>query len=119
VIDSDFRNCSTKRQSGKIIKTYGYYLSLFDSVKNELAITVDNCRGLDKVKQGGNGVCVDQTILTNVTTAKAGIGAKAIAAAGIGIVGGPLAMAGVAVLNAITDKQKKKDAELSAQASKE
>lgn len=119
VIDCDFRNCSTKRHSGKIIKTYGYYLSLFDSVKNELAIIVENCRGLDKVKQGGNGVCADQTVLTKVTTAKANIGAKAIAAAGIGIVGGPLALAGVAVLNAITDKQKKKDAELSAQASKE
>lgn len=45
--------------------------------------------------------------------------AKAIAAAGSGIIGDPLALAGVAVLNAITDKQKKKDAELSAQASKE
>ena len=119
VSDCDFRNCSTKRQSGRIIKTYGWYLNLFDSVKNELAITVVNCRGLDNVKQNGNGVCLDANVLTSVKTAKAGVGAKAIGMAGIGIVGGPLAMAGVAVLNAITDKQKKKEEELSNRASKE
>ena len=115
----DFRNCSTKRQGGKIIKTYGWYFNLFDSVRNDLAVTVDDCRGLDNVKQNGHGVCSDATVLSNIETAKAGLGAKVLGMAGIGIVGGPLAVMGATVLSAIADKQKKKEEALSNQASSE
>ena len=75
ITDCDFRNCSTKRRNGKIIKDYGHYYNLFDAKKIENAITVYNCRGLDNVKKDGNGVCSDQNVLTNLAAVKASVGA--------------------------------------------
>ncbi len=118
IIDCDFRNCSTKRTSGKIIKTYGYYYNLFDTLKNELAITIDNCRGLDSVKQNGNGICTDKSILSNVEIVKASTGSNAMAVLGAGLVGGPVALVASGIGVAVS-KKKEKELELSNKAKAE
>ena len=76
ITECDFRNCVTKRVSGKIIKQYGYYYNLFSNIKHDLAITIENCRGLDKINKDGVGICRNQTILANVEIVKAKSGIK-------------------------------------------
>lgn len=49
----DFRNCSTKRASGKIIKEYIQYDRLFKKDIDFHANRVSGCRGLDKVNKEG------------------------------------------------------------------
>ena len=51
VVECDFRNCSTKRTSGKIIKTMAHYYGLFETLKIVDVVRIENCRGLDKVKK--------------------------------------------------------------------
>ncbi len=115
--DCDFRNCSTKRQSGKIIKTFGYYYGLFDKLHNELAVIVERCRGLDSVKRHGVGICTDHAVLGSFvrTKSKAGAAASSIA---VGIVGGPIVGTTTAIINAIV-KTRQKDEALSFAAKKE
>ncbi len=48
----DFRNCTTKRASGKIIKEYIKYDSLLKKNQDYHANTIVDCRGLDKVNSG-------------------------------------------------------------------
>lgn len=48
----DFRNCSTQRSSGKIIKEYTQYTKLFKKeMQNFHAITIYDCHGLDKIRK--------------------------------------------------------------------
>lgn len=114
VIECDFRNCVTKRESGKIIKQYSFYYNLFNTLKNDLAITIENCRGLDKVKKDGIGTCQDATILANAETAKAKSGVKeALLPISMGIVGGPAVGIFAAGMNIALRKKKEKEKELS------
>lgn len=47
----DFRNCSTKRKSGKIIKEYLKYDTLFKKNQDFHANRTSGCRGLDKINK--------------------------------------------------------------------
>lgn len=51
--DCDFKNCSTKRSSGKIIKEYIQYDTLFKKNQDFLANKISNCTGLDKINKEG------------------------------------------------------------------
>lgn len=50
----DFKNCSTQRESGKIIKEYVQYDTLFKKDVNFHANTVSGCKGLDKINKEGS-----------------------------------------------------------------
>ena len=52
----DFKNCSTKRNSGKIIKEYLKYNTLFKKDIDFHANHVSKCRGLDKVNKEGTEI---------------------------------------------------------------
>lgn len=112
VEDCDFRNCSTRRKSGKIIKTYSSYFGLFNKLNSELAVTVSNCRGLDQIKQNGTGVCSDDAILSAVGKSKAHSGAASTIVTGaLGVVGGPVGLAVSLGVNAVVKNKDKKEQE--------
>ena len=50
----DFKNCSTQRASGKIIKEYIQYDTLFKKDVNFHANIISDCRGLDKINKEGS-----------------------------------------------------------------
>lgn len=51
VQDCEFRNCSTKRPTGKIIKEYSSYFGLFDRIVETKPLSYSNCIGLDNVNK--------------------------------------------------------------------
>ena len=53
-----FLNCTTERDSKKIIKEYDTYFGLFNAIKEVHAVYISDCKGLDKVNQG-NGQSED------------------------------------------------------------
>ncbi len=78
--ECDFRNCSTKRSTQKIIKEYMQYDS-WGKTKDFHANQISNCRGLDKVnKEGGEtedieiptkttaGIPIGSSIATGIAT---------------------------------------------------
>ncbi len=74
VEDCDFRNCSTKKISGNLIRENVPYDKLFNKRETCQAIKVQNCRGLTKInKEGASSQEVE--IRTVATTGNA-IGAK-------------------------------------------
>ena len=115
----DFRNCSTRRASGKIIKTFAHYRGMFDSVKNEQAISIVNCRGLDRVQKNGNGVCTDNTVLSSVVATKSSTGVRAAAIGVAGLLGGPIALAVASGASIVATHSQEKDHAASEAASKE
>ena len=56
----DFNNCSTMRSSGKIIKQYVQYDTLFSRDQDFLAIEISGCRGLDNITIGPIGRTVQE-----------------------------------------------------------
>ena len=65
--ECDFRNCSTKRSSGKIIKEDVQYDTLLKKNQDFHANKISNCRGLDKInKEGAETECVE--VRTTSTT---------------------------------------------------
>jgi hypothetical protein len=65
--DCDFRNCSTKRESGKLIKTRDTYLyGLFDTVKECRTTQILNCRGLPDDRHGARPVWTATKPLNNL-----------------------------------------------------
>lgn len=111
VSDCDFRNCSTKRDSGKIIKNYASYNNLFGKKCDELAVSIEKCRGLDSVKKNGCGICTDKAALSSVQNQKAITGAN-VATVGLGIAfGGPVGGLAMMGLNALTKKKKLEEQE--------
>lgn len=63
----DFKNCSTQRESGKIIKEYVQYDTLFKKDVNFHANTVSGCKGLDKInKEGSKSESVEIRPASNV-----------------------------------------------------
>lgn len=50
----DFRNCSTKRSSNKIIKEYVTYNNALKKERSFHAILTSNCRGLDRINEGAS-----------------------------------------------------------------
>ena len=86
----DFKNCSTKRESGKIIKEYFKYDTLFKKDIDFHANHVSECRGLDKVnKESAETETVE---IRTVSTTGNSIG-SALAMGVAGVVGGPVALA--------------------------
>lgn len=51
VEDCNFMNCSTKRSSKKIINEYIQYCNFFNKLVDYHAVSISNCRGLDKINQ--------------------------------------------------------------------
>ena len=51
--ECDFKNCSTNRSSGKIIKEYLSYDTLFKKNQQFHANTISKCKGLDKINREG------------------------------------------------------------------
>lgn len=49
VEDCDFKNCTTKRKSGKLIREHFQYLGMFNKEHDVHAIRISDCRGLDNV----------------------------------------------------------------------
>lgn len=107
--ECDFKNCSTKRSSGKIIKEYIQYDTLFKKNLDFHANSISNCRGLDKINK--EGVESDNVVVQTTATTGNMIGASiANAAAGtvggmaLAVIGGPVGLgiaAGVTTINAI------------------
>lgn len=63
----DFKNCSTKRASGKIIKEYIQYDTLFKKDINFHANIISDCKGLDKInKEGSKSDSVEIRPILNV-----------------------------------------------------
>ena len=63
----DFKNCSTQRESGKIIKEYVQYDTLFKKDVNFHANTISGCKGLDKInKEGSKSESVEIRPASNV-----------------------------------------------------
>lgn len=107
--ECDFKNCSTKRSSGKIIKEYIQYDTLFKKNLDFHANSISNCRGLDKINK--EGVESDNVVIQTTATTGNIIGASiANTAAGtiggmaLAVVGGPVGLgvaAGITGINAI------------------
>lgn len=76
-----FMNCTTDRESGKIIKIYDYYFPRLSKKRKEQTVTwVSNCRGLDQVNNGSN-VNTDVVIKTkNSAGAKIGVALATVVA---------------------------------------
>ena len=119
ISECDFRNCVTRRASGKVIKTYGRYVGAFNKPHNELAISVGNCRGLDQIKKVGLGTCTDNTILQETIVAKTKVGATGVVAGVATLLGGPITGAAFAAVSALINKANKKEEELSSKAKSE
>lgn len=49
--DCSFRNCVTKRESGKIIKDYDHYYGLFNKKVEIKTVSISGCNGLDKINK--------------------------------------------------------------------
>lgn len=104
--ECSFKNCSTKRKSGKLIKEYIQYNTLFKKNQDFHAIEISNCKGLDKInKEKSEADNVE--VRTRATTGNI-IGssvAKAAAVATLATIGGPVGLgiaAGVSAINAIS-----------------
>ena len=119
ISNCDFRNCVTRRVSGKIIKTYGRYIGVFNKAHNELAISIGNCRGLDQIKNVGIGTCTDNAILQETVVTKTKVGATGAVAGVAAFLGGPVTGAAFAAVSALINKANEKEEELSAKAKSE
>lgn len=107
--ECDFKNCITKRSSGKIIKEYTFYDTLFKKNQAFHANIITNCRGLDKVNKEASSQT--EKVQINIvstngnqigsTIAKCAIGGAAFA------VGGPVALAAVVAASTVNEIRKK------------
>lgn len=88
--DCDFRNCSTKRASGQIIKEKLQYDTLFKKNIDFHANKVSGCRGLDKINK--EGAETGTVSICTVSTTGNTIGSTLVSGAAK-IVGGPVALA--------------------------
>ncbi len=114
VRECDFRNCITEKKDGKIIKEYLYYENVFKKEQIANSISVEECRGLDRINLEGNEC---QSFEIKTTSSKGneigskigGTGAVVLLATAIG---GPLAKVGVSagkiVSNQINKHKNKK-----------
>lgn len=90
VEDCSFQNCSTKRESGKIIKEYSSYFGLFDREIKVRAVSIgQNCKGLDKINEE-NGYTKDVVVKAETNTGIK-IGATLATTALVGVIPGLLA----------------------------
>ena len=100
--ECDFKNCATKRLSGKIIKEYIQYDTLFKKDKDFHANYISNCRGLEKINK--EGIKTEQVEVWTMSTLGNPIGSalassatKAVAFA----VGGPVGLGIVVGIKAV------------------
>lgn len=101
----DFKNCSTKRTSGKIIKEYIKYDTLFKKDIDFHANHVSECRGLDKVNKEGTET--ETVEIRTMSTTGNTIGST-LAMGVDGAVGGPVALAvlsGVVITQGLIKKK--------------
>ena len=56
VTNCKFINCTTKRESGQIIRHYDTYFTFFSREKRVQTVYVRDCMGLDQINSGGSGV---------------------------------------------------------------
>lgn len=101
----DFKNCSTKRESGKIIKEYIKYDTLFKKDIDFHANHVSECRGLDKINMEGTET--ETVEIRTVSTTGNSIG-SAFAMGVAGVAGGPVALATLVGLDVTQGILKKK-----------
>lgn len=85
VEECSFQNCTTKRESGKIIKCYGIYFNVFKKQIEIEVTSIQNCLGLDKVNKE-NGYINDVIVKAKDSTG-AVIGATAFGFAIGGVFG--------------------------------
>lgn len=103
ISECEFRNCSTKRSSGKIIKEYMTYDTLILKNQEFHANVIRDCRGLDKVNKENKRVeesaikvkSTDSSGKTIGAVVKTAVGGAALA------IGAPLPIAIVAGVNAV------------------
>lgn len=97
--DCDFKNCNTKRWSGKIIKEYIQYDTFFKKNQDYHANIITNCRGLDRINKDKSEV-TNISIRTIATTGNTiGSTVPAVLRAGSGVkmftyaaIGGPVGL---------------------------
>lgn len=107
--DCDFRNCETKRGSGKIIKEYIYYDTLFKKNQEFHANKLNNCRGLDRINKEmvQSDVNVEiKRVSTNGNQVGSALIKCAIGGAAFTI-GGPVALGAVVAASAVNTIRKK------------
>ncbi|MFS0821604.1 hypothetical protein [Bacillus sp. 1P02SD] len=96
--DCTFQNCVTNRESGKIIKQYSSYFGLFNKEIEVEAISIRNCRGLDKINKE-NGYTED-VIIKGETPTGAKIGASIVAGTRIGLL--PMGLIAASIIKHVT-----------------
>ena len=77
-----FANCTTERQSGKIIKEYAHYYGRFNAKKEQQVVTISNCQGLDRINKESSKNTEVVVKTKNSVGATIGVGA-AFAVAGV------------------------------------
>lgn len=100
----DFKNCSTKRTSGKIIKEYIQYDTILKKNIDFHANHISECRGLDKINK--EGVEADTVEVRTTSTVGDTIG-YAVVLGTAGGIGGPIALATVAGIGIMHGMRKK------------
>ncbi|MDO4464546.1 MAG: hypothetical protein Q4C57_08350 [Bacillota bacterium] len=101
----DFKNCSTKRTSGKIIKEYIKYDTLFKKNIDFHANQVSKCRGLDKVNKERTET---ETVEIRTVSTEGNVIGSALAMGVAGAIGGPVALAalsGVVITQGLIKKK--------------
>lgn len=110
ITNCDFRNCTTKRDSGKLIKEYDNYYGLFGKEFTEHAIRVDSsCRGLDLVNKPSS-IAKSNTGVSKGSS----IGSKLSTVTKYGAamyIGGPVGVAATAAYDMYRKKKKKEEDE--------
>lgn len=74
ISECDFKNCRTLRSSGKIIKEFMQYDTLFKKEQSFRANCISNCRGLDKINKEGQKA--EKVEVKSISTSGSAIGAE-------------------------------------------
>ena len=98
----DFKNCTTKGASRKIIKEYIKYDTLFKKNIDFHANHVSGCRGLDKVNK--EGTKTETVEIRTISTTGNAIG-SAFATGVVGVVGGPVEQVMIAINQGLIKKK--------------
>lgn len=73
VDDCQFINCTTDRDSGKIIKAHDTYYGVLNRAKEQVVASVNNCSGLDEINQGSGRSKKVKRKLTNAAGERIGV----------------------------------------------
>ncbi len=109
VRNCDFKNCTTKRTSGKLIKEWSYYYGLFGKTHDEEVISVANCRGLDLVNKPYS-ISKSNTGVSKCSSIGSKLGTVTKYGAAM-YIGGPVGVAVTAAYDMYRKKKKKEEDE--------